>query len=131
MSNQTEETNKDFPGYPHHPASEDITHNEKKVPMNNDTKGNEQENTPVENTENDINADDLAALEQEDQNIVAARLDNTDDDGMPLNEQTNNKSLGADLDVPGAEQDDADEAIGEEDDENNYYSLGDNGDTDR
>jgi len=29
-----------------------------------------------------------------------------------------------DLDVPGSELDDADEAIGEEDEENNYYSLG-------
>lgn len=28
------------------------------------------------------------------------------------------------LDVPGAELDDADELIGEEDEENNYYSLG-------
>lgn len=28
------------------------------------------------------------------------------------------------LDVPGAELDDADEKIGEEDEENNYYSLG-------
>jgi len=28
------------------------------------------------------------------------------------------------LDVPGAELDDADEEIGEEDEENNYYSLG-------
>lgn len=31
---------------------------------------------------------------------------------------------GSDLDVPGAELDDADEAIGSEDEENNYYSLG-------
>jgi len=29
-----------------------------------------------------------------------------------------------DEDVPGSELDDADEAIGEEDEENNYYSLG-------
>jgi len=29
-----------------------------------------------------------------------------------------------DLDVPGADLDDADEKIGEEDEENNYYSLG-------
>ena len=29
-----------------------------------------------------------------------------------------------DLEVPGAELDDADEEIGEEDEENNYYSLG-------
>ena len=31
---------------------------------------------------------------------------------------------GEDLDIPGAESDDADEKIGEEDEENNYYSLG-------
>ena len=31
---------------------------------------------------------------------------------------------GEDLDVPGAELDDANEEIGEEDEENNYYSLG-------
>jgi len=29
-----------------------------------------------------------------------------------------------DLDIPGTELDDRDEAIGEEDEENNYYSLG-------
>ena len=34
------------------------------------------------------------------------------------------KNLGDDLDIPGAELDDADEVIGEEDEENNYYSLG-------
>ena len=31
---------------------------------------------------------------------------------------------GDDLDVPGSELDDSDEAIGEEDEENNYYSIG-------
>lgn len=31
---------------------------------------------------------------------------------------------GSDLDIPGAELDDREEAIGEEDEENNYYSLG-------
>jgi hypothetical protein len=34
------------------------------------------------------------------------------------------KDLGEDLDIPGTELDDADEEIGEEDEENNYYSLG-------
>ena len=34
------------------------------------------------------------------------------------------EGLAKDLDIPGAELDDADEAIGEEDEENNYYSLG-------
>jgi hypothetical protein len=32
--------------------------------------------------------------------------------------------IGDDLDIPGAELDDTDELIGEEDEENNYYSLG-------
>lgn len=31
---------------------------------------------------------------------------------------------GSDLDIPGSEQDDAQEDIGSEDEENNYYSLG-------
>ncbi len=35
-----------------------------------------------------------------------------------------NAKLSEGLDVPGSELDDADEAIGEEDEENNYYSLG-------
>ena len=34
------------------------------------------------------------------------------------------KNPGEDLDIPGAELDDANEDIGEEDEENNYYSLG-------
>ena len=34
------------------------------------------------------------------------------------------KKEGDDLDVPGSDLDDADENIGEEDEENNYYSLG-------
>lgn len=44
-------------------------------------------------------------------------------------DEWNEKSVGEDrtgddLDVPGSEYDDADEAIGREDEENNYYSLG-------
>ncbi len=33
-------------------------------------------------------------------------------------------SLDAGLDIPGAEEDDANESVGNEDEENNYYSLG-------
>lgn len=36
----------------------------------------------------------------------------------------NDPSLEDELDIPGSELDDADEQIGEEDEENNYYSLG-------
>jgi hypothetical protein len=44
--------------------------------------------------------------------------------------ETENSSLDAGLDVPGAELDDANELIGEEDEENNYYSLRDGDDND-
>lgn len=40
------------------------------------------------------------------------------------NKEKKPEGPGNDLDVPGAELDDADEMIGEEDEENNYYSLG-------
>ena len=49
-------------------------------------------------------------------------VDNTDEDGELLNEET--EYSGKDLDIPGAEDDDMNEEIGEEDEENNSYSLG-------
>src|SRR5262245_5609242 len=49
-----------------------------------------------------------------------------DENGNPITRRVVNedKSPGDNLDVPGAELDDEDEDIGEEDEENNYYSLG-------
>lgn len=38
--------------------------------------------------------------------------------------------MGSDLDVPGSELDDQQEAVGSEDEENNYYSLGGDNHTD-
>lgn len=52
------------------------------------------------------------------------RLDQTDGD-TGLNEASDPEDMGKDLDVPGAELDDDDEAIGDEDEENNPYSLPD------
>lgn len=54
---------------------------------------------------------------------------------IPASEERNEKDFeavktGADLDVPGAELDDQDEAIGSEDEENNYYSIGGDDHTD-
>lgn len=50
-----------------------------------------------------------------------------DGDGNPiLNEKTDQQRLGDNLDVPGSSADDAMEAIGSEDEENNFYSLSDN-----
>jgi hypothetical protein len=47
-----------------------------------------------------------------------------DDEGNPGKRRsvTVDRDPGEDLDVPGAELDDSAEAIGEEDEENNYYS---------
>jgi hypothetical protein len=49
-----------------------------------------------------------------------------DEDGLARNDKIKGKikKEGDDLDVPGSELDDADETIGEEDEENNYSSVG-------
>ena len=50
-----------------------------------------------------------------------------DEDGTEFTRKKVNAKVnkeGDDLDVPGSELDDADEAVGEEDEENNYYSVG-------
>ncbi len=60
---------------------------------------------------------------EDDLQLQQSALDNTDDEGSPLNEETDQS--GEQLDVPGSEDDDADEKIGEEDEENNAYSLND------
>jgi len=53
-------------------------------------------------------------------------LDNRDNDGELLNEKSIKQDRsGEDLDTPGADLDDADENIGEEDEENNIYSQRD------
>ena len=58
--------------------------------------------------------------EGDDELLKDAELDNADDDGELLNEDTD--LSGADLDIPGSDLDDEDELIGEEDEENNSYS---------
>jgi hypothetical protein len=62
-------------------------------------------------TEADVNNDDLAALNS-----------TNDEIGTPQN--ISNEDINTDLDIPGSELDDDNENIGEEDEENNYYSLG-------
>jgi hypothetical protein len=63
---------------------------------------------------------------KDDQSVSDAAMDNEDEDGEPLNEKGfGQDNTGSDLDVPGADADDADEEIGEEDEENNSYSASD------
>jgi len=66
-------------------------------------------------------SESMATLDDEQLNI--GDLDKTDDEGEMLNEKSDRS--GGDLDVPGSEDDDANEEIGEEDEENNSYSLPD------
>jgi hypothetical protein len=54
------------------------------------------------------------------ENVLEPKQRNTDDI-KPRNEED---LMSDDLDVPNAEADDAEEAIGSEDEENNYYSIG-------
>jgi hypothetical protein len=82
-------------GYPVYPVSEDIYNRNK-----------EEEN---------IDPEDVSKHKQP----------NQDDEFSPENEKTfDEDESGDDLDVPGSELDDQQEAIGSEDEENNYYSLG-------
>jgi hypothetical protein len=81
-------------------------------------------NLNITDTERDLlqrSSESMATLD--DEQLHAAALDNTDDDGEKLNESSD--ISGNDLDVPGSEDDNANEKIGEEDEENNSYSLRD------
>jgi hypothetical protein len=91
----------------------------------------------VMGNDGDVSAEERSVLanidntraDSEDEVLSEVELDNVDDDGTPLNEKSSRRDLaGDDLDVPGSEDDDADEALGEEDEENNEYSLSDNND---
>jgi hypothetical protein len=84
----------------------------------------ESEDSNVSQTEKDDLRKSANDMPGDDENLRRAALDNTDDDGEPLNEESFKKNVsGTDLDVPGAQQDDANENIGEEDEENNEYSI--------
>ena len=81
-------------------------------------------NLNVTNSERDLlqrSNESMATLDDEQLNM--GDLDKTDDEGEMLNEKLDRS--GRDLDVPGSEEDDANEKIGEEDEENNSYSLPD------
>jgi hypothetical protein len=151
---EQEKHDKDFPGYPHYPASEDLlnpVNNEGKVdvdvenlsqssllanidfnqeiavPSETDVaypespalKDDEDDIGIVAGTEADVTAEDLLILGEKDQD-----MDMGEDEDIRSRSGFALDRTGDDLDVPGSEVDDANENIGEEDEENNYYSLG-------
>jgi hypothetical protein len=120
-----------FPGYPKYPASEDIVYRAKRVEM--DLDGEDQPAAPPKDlaaqpavpknakraghSPADITPDDLQALNAEENNFEG-------DDAVLEGRAYPVDFAAKDLDVPGAQLDDEDEATGAEDEENNFYSLG-------
>ena len=86
----------------------------------------------VVGNEGDVGKNERRALEddnymptRDENNLREARMDNVDFEGEPLNERSfGEDKSGKDLDVPGTRADNRNENIGEEDEENNEYSLG-------
>ncbi len=143
----------EFPGYPHYPAKDDIMSAKKNerveldvenLPkrgsnINVDLKEGMPANSGIVQNEGiplaDMDDDELVIVPGTDADVTAEDLDMLENDsGNP--ETLNRVKLDLideedtgqeELDVPGSEIDDANESIGEEDEENNYYSLGGDG----
>ncbi|MBA2498387.1 MAG: hypothetical protein H0V30_01535 [Chitinophagaceae bacterium] len=84
--------------------------------MGNDADVSDEEKEILRRADQDMPTTD-------DINLRRSALDNKDAEGELLNEDSQDVS-GDDLDVPGSELDDDNEVLGEEDEENNPYSLG-------
>ena len=88
----------------------------------------EIEDRVIEPTDGNVSKEEKELLKRssesmaskDDEKLRQSAVDDTDEDGEELNERAG--LSGKDLDVPGSEDDDADEEIGEEDEENNLYS---------
>lgn len=141
-SNDVENFNDEFPGYPHYPAKEDIMHPanrmekvtpdpekltrsgayldakmlDKPVSSSLDIASDTDDDIViVPGTEADVTREDLIILGEQ-------NLDTDEEESVDT--KTMYGDLDTDLDVPGEELDDENEELGEEDEENNYYSLG-------
>ena len=95
--------------------------------------GEEDDSLIKTGTDTDITAAERETLERSDnytptrdeENLQRASMDNKDFEGDALNESSfGSERTGSDLDTSGIDEDDANEEIGEEDEENNQYSLG-------
>ncbi|SHL92268.1 hypothetical protein SAMN05444266_105483 [Chitinophaga jiangningensis] len=103
--NKKDKEQEEFPGYPEYPASEDI--------MNRDNRDNEV----------DLDMDEVTRSFRHNSEIPPKKGQKRPK-GDEQEETWRNDKIGDDLDVPGSDLDDDDEAIGSEDEENNIYSIG-------
>src|SRR4030095_47423 len=70
--------------------------------------------------EQDIDPEDVTKRKETEKDVT---LESGESDPLPLDFE-NDEIMGTDLDVPGSELDDDLEELGDEDEENNYYSIG-------
>jgi hypothetical protein len=126
-SKQEENPTEEFPGYPLYPSNEDIMNRGERIDVDVNVVS---ESIPVvpnpdpvksqigtSEADSDLTKDDFQALASEE-------LHGTGDDEILENRIWPVDFSGSDLDVPGSEDDDAQEALGSEDEENNSYSIG-------
>jgi hypothetical protein len=144
-----EKIDQDFPGYPHYPAKDDILNPENgtqriDVDIENYTPQNGTQdinlnknivepklaesimisNEAIEDDEIIIVAGTEADVTEEDLIILAETNGEFESNLQIQNGEEPTALTGDELDIPGAELDDANEILGEEDEENNYYSIG-------
>jgi hypothetical protein len=127
------ESGNEFPGYPAYPASEDIMNRGKRIDVDieeaievvHPNKGvmqahvDDNKSTLIKGKSN-LTKDDFQAL-------ASDEIESTGDDEILQNRTYPVDFAGQDLDIPGTEDDDAQEEIGSEDEENNSYSIGGDG----
>jgi hypothetical protein len=140
-----EKTDQDFPGYPHYPAKEDIMDQRtdshrvdvdvENIPSSRNNTGVSQRFMAGQDRERASNSmQPQPGSGDDDLNLEMGTDGDVDEDDLEVLNATNgeigvpqnvsNEDLNTDLDIPGTELDDESESIGEEDEENNYYSLG-------
>lgn len=158
-----ENIDKDFPGYPHYPASEDIMNpknntgrvtgeldEESKRDLNkmqldnpsdksNPYTAEEKEDLGLKDgTEADLTENDKLGLEAIDDEMGDNNSSEVNEEGFERTDEITTKDLedpdagvdkaldrtGDDLDIPYRDDDTTTEALGQGDEENDYYSLG-------
>lgn len=142
--NKRQQEERDFPGYPHYPSDEDITnpsHGIKKVNADVERLANSQrlsaraaEAEQRENAEHTEDEDDLRIVSGTEADVTEEDLillgdpdgdqDMNDDELVQGNARVDFVESEDDLDVPGADLDEGADAMGQYDEENNYFSLG-------
>lgn len=138
-NNKNNNDEKEFPEYPHYPAREDILNQpdaeRMEMDVENLSRSNNQTSSELPGRSVEVPAADEPSPSvgdiDDDVIVPGTEADVTEDDLVLLSEKDADFGrreelavTGDDLDVPGTEDDDANEEIGEEDEENNYYSLG-------